>query len=134
VGPGRSTGELGGYGDRGIAIGATRHDHDDDGVAYVTSPAVDPTRRALPARTGICRQGYPRVVSELERQFEFYLANQDAIVEEYADRFVVIAGQQVVDDFPTETEARSFAEATLQPETYTVQFVSAGQEPFPTVY
>lgn len=100
----------------------------------MTSPAVDPTRRARPVRTGICRQGYPRVVSELERQFEFYLANQDAIVEEYADRFVVIAGQQVMDDFPTETEARSFAEATLQPETYTVQFVSAAQEPFPTVY
>jgi len=73
-------------------------------------------------------------VSELEKQFEFYLANQDAIVEEYADRFIVIAGQQVVDDFPSEAEARAFASATLPPDTYTVQFVSAGQEPFPTVY
>lgn len=73
-------------------------------------------------------------MSELEKQFEFYLANQDAIVEEYADRYVVIAGQQVVEDFPTEVEARAYAEGSLAPETYTVQFVSAGQEPFPTVY
>ena len=73
-------------------------------------------------------------MSELEKQFEFYLANLDAIVEEYTDRFIVVARQQVIADFPTEAEARSFAEATLAPDTYTVQFVSAGQEPFPTVY
>ena len=73
-------------------------------------------------------------MSELEKQFEFYLANLDAIVEEYADRYIVVARRQVVDDFPTEAEARSFAEATLEPDTYTVQFVSPGQEPFPTVY
>jgi hypothetical protein len=73
-------------------------------------------------------------VSELEKQFEFYLANQDAIVEEYADRYVVIAGRQVVADFATEDEARAYAEASQAPESYTVQFVSAAQEPFPTVY
>ena len=58
-------------------------------------------------------------MSELEKQFEFYLANLDAIVEEYADRYIVVARRQVVDDFPTEAEARSFAEATLEPDTYT---------------
>lgn len=73
-------------------------------------------------------------MSELEKQFEFYLANQDAIVEEYADRFIVIARQQVVDDFASESDARGYAEANLAPDSYTVQFVSAGQEPFPTVY
>ena len=73
-------------------------------------------------------------MSELEKQFEFYLANQDAIVEEYAERYVVIARQQIVDDFATEEEARAFAESTLSPDSYTVQFVSSSQEPFPTVY
>jgi hypothetical protein len=70
----------------------------------------------------------------LEKQFEFYLSNQDAIVEEYADRYIVIAGQQVVDDFASEEDARGYAEANFEPDSYTVQFVSGGQEPFPTVY
>ncbi len=73
-------------------------------------------------------------MSELEKQFEFYLANQDAIVEEYADRFIVIAGQRIVQDFDNESDARTYAEANLEPDSYTVQFVSGGQEPFPTVY
>ena len=70
----------------------------------------------------------------MEKQFEFYLANLDTIVEEYAERFVVIAEQRIIEDFPTEAAARAYAEANLAEDTYTIQFISPGQEPMPMVY
>jgi hypothetical protein len=65
-------------------------------------------------------------MDELSRLFEFYLANQDELVERYLGRFIVIVDNAVVGDFETQIEAYSFAVANYQAGTFMLQQVLPG--------
>lgn len=67
-------------------------------------------------------------MDELRKQFDYYVANQDALVEKYRGRFVVIVGEAVVGDFATEMEAYTFATQRYEPGTFMLQHVLPGEE------
>ena len=70
----------------------------------------------------------PVAMSELQKQFDYYVANQEALVEQYNGRWVVIVDQAVVRDFETEIAAYEFASNAYRPGTFMIQRVSPGQE------
>ena len=74
------------------------------------------------------RYDYSGRVTELRKQFEYYVANQGALVEKYNGRWVVIAGEKVVADFATQMEAYTFAESKHPAGTYMIQLVAPGEE------
>ena len=41
----------------------------------------------------------------LEKEFEYYIENQDSLVEKYNGRILVIKDSKVIGDFDTESEA-----------------------------
>lgn len=65
-------------------------------------------------------------MGEVQKQFDYYLANQDALVERYNGKHIVIAGEKVVGDFDSELEAYRFASSQLAPGSFVIQFVSPG--------
>jgi hypothetical protein len=71
------------------------------------------------------RRGYSGAVSDdvVQRQYDFYLANQDDLVKKYLGRWIVITGESVVGDFPTEEDASAFASASHRDGTFVIQLV-----------
>jgi hypothetical protein len=67
-------------------------------------------------------------MSEVRKQFDFYVANQDDLVKKYRGRYVVIVGEEVAADFGTEMEAYKFASSTYEPGTFMIQLVTPGKE------
>ena len=70
----------------------------------------------------------------LESEFEYYLANQDAIVEKYNGKFVVIMGKHVVGAYPNELDAVNDAKEKYGLGTFLVQLVSAGADEYTEVF
>jgi hypothetical protein len=67
-------------------------------------------------------------MSELRKQFDYYVANQDALVKKYNGKFVVIAGEAVVGNFDTEMDALRFASGKYEAGTFMIQLVAPGEQ------
>ena len=67
----------------------------------------------------------------LEREFQYFLKNQDKLVEKYEGRFVVIVGDEVVGDYESAGEAY-FGAQELGHElgTFLIQFATPGEEAY----
>lgn len=64
----------------------------------------------------------------LHREFEYFKANQDALVSRYEGRFIVIKDQTVVGDYDTELEAYSESKAKFELGTFLIQRCVSGSE------
>ena len=62
----------------------------------------------------------------LQKEFEYYLAHQDEIVEKYDGKYVVIKGGQVLGAYDDELMAITATEKSHELGTFLVQFVSKG--------
>lgn len=73
---------------------------------------------------------YAGGMSEVQKQFDYYLAHQDELVEKYDGKFVVIVGEQVAGAFDTESDALTFARSNYEPGSFVIQRVSPGEESY----
>lgn len=62
----------------------------------------------------------------LKDEFEYYLANQDALVKEYGGKVIVIKDKAVVGSYDTEIEAVNTAKNTYEVGTFLVQRCTPG--------
>lgn len=67
-------------------------------------------------------------MDELQKQFDYYVTNQDALVEKYRGKYVVIANESVVETFDSEMGAYAFATERFVPGTFMIQLVMPGKE------
>lgn len=66
----------------------------------------------------------------LEREFKYYLKNQDDLVRKYNGKFVVIKGETVLGAYDTETEAVNKTSETEELGTFLVQRCEPGTESY----
>ena len=64
----------------------------------------------------------------LQKEFEYYVANQKELVTKYRGRFVVIKGDKVVGDYANELEAVTEASKSHQLGTFLVQKCEPGPD------
>ena len=64
----------------------------------------------------------------LEKEFEWYLANQTKLVKQYDGKFVVIKGGKVIDSFDDEIEAIEKTSKGHDLGTFLVQQCTEGEE------
>lgn len=62
----------------------------------------------------------------LKDEFEYYLANQDALVKKYSGKVIVIKDKTVVGSYGTELEAVNAAKLTYELGTFLVQRCTPG--------
>jgi hypothetical protein len=67
-------------------------------------------------------------MSELRKQFDYYIANQDDLVARFDGRFVVIANEQVVGDFDAEVDAYAFGMENYEAGSFMIQRVAPGKD------
>lgn len=67
-------------------------------------------------------------MDQLHQQFNYYVAHQDELVEKFKDRWIVLAGEQVVADFDSEAEAYEFASKNCEAGTFMIQLVEPGTD------
>ena len=65
----------------------------------------------------------------LDREFEFFKKNKEALLAEYEDKFVVIVADKVVGAFNDKIEAIESARKNHQPGTFFVKQVCRKEEP-----
>jgi hypothetical protein len=64
----------------------------------------------------------------LSSEFEYYLANQDALVNLYEGRFVVITDHELIGDYATILEAYQETKKSHELGTFLIQLVEPGEE------
>ena len=72
--------------------------------------------------------------NDLKRAFEFYLANQDAMVERYDGRFIVIKDDEVSGAYDSDPEAVKETKKIHPLGAFLVQKVSAGQADYTATF
>lgn len=70
----------------------------------------------------------------LEKEFQFYLNNQERLVKEYNGKYIVIKGDEVLGAYDTEADA--YFETTKQHEagTFLIQLCQPGDEAYTETY
>lgn len=68
--------------------------------------------------------------SPLSQEFEFYLANQDKIVSEYNNKYVVIKDRKIVGAYDDELTAVSESQKHFELGTFLVQKVEPGDNAY----
>lgn len=70
----------------------------------------------------------------LEKEFQFYLNNQDRLVKEYNGKYIVVKGEEVLGAYNSEAEA--FFETSKQHEagTFLIQLCQPGDEAYTQTY
>ncbi|MCY4450100.1 MAG: hypothetical protein OXE02_14790 [Chloroflexi bacterium] len=71
---------------------------------------------------------------DLKRMFEFYLTNQDTIVERYDGRFVVIKDDEVIGVYDSDLEAVTETKEVHPLGTFIVQKVSEGEADYTATF
>lgn len=66
----------------------------------------------------------------LEKEFEYYKANQDSLVKQYNGKHIVIIGESVVGSFDTQVEAYEDAIKEYEPGTFLIQLCSKGDQSY----
>ncbi|MCU0347157.1 MAG: hypothetical protein MUC59_09440 [Saprospiraceae bacterium] len=65
----------------------------------------------------------------MQKEFHWYLANQEALAKRYRGRYLVIAGQKVISDYQTIGDAYRTTIKTLKPGSFIIKFcISAAEE------
>jgi hypothetical protein len=70
----------------------------------------------------------------LEKEFEFYLANQTELVKKYSGKFIVIKDAQVIGAYDSEVEAVEKTSKTHALGTFLVQKCEPGPESYTETY
>ena len=73
-------------------------------------------------------------MSMLAEEFEFFLANQGAMVEQYDGRVIVIKGCEVIGEYDSELEAFTKTVEHHDRGTFMIQRVSAGSEHYTATF
>ena len=73
-------------------------------------------------------------MSNLQKEFDYYLQNQDGLVSQYKGKFIVIKNCQIIGSYNSEIEA--ITETTKQHElgTFLVQKCETGTDSFSYMY
>ena len=66
----------------------------------------------------------------LEQEFQYYLENQQTLVDKYNGKTLVIIGQEVVGIYDTEAEAYFKSIKKYKPGTFLVQVCSPGSDSY----
>lgn len=66
----------------------------------------------------------------LEKEFEFYKANQDQLVRQYEGKYIVIVNESVVGDYDTEIEAYEASKQDYAPGSFLIQKCLPGNESY----
>jgi hypothetical protein len=70
----------------------------------------------------------------LEKEFQYYLDNQEDLVRRYPNRFLVIRGNEVVGDYGSHKEAYHEATQKYALGTFLIQQCSPGKESYTQVF
>jgi hypothetical protein len=68
--------------------------------------------------------------ASLQKEFEYFKANQDALVAKYEGKFLVIKDQEVIDAYDSELEAYTDAKAKFELGTFLIQRCAPGTESY----
>ena len=68
--------------------------------------------------------------SDLRKEFEWYIANQETMVEQYDGKVIVIKNGEVLGAYETELDAVLVTRKHHEQGTFIVQRVSAGEEAY----
>ena len=74
------------------------------------------------------------MVKLLEKEFKYYLDNQDELVKEYNGKFIVIHGSKVVGAYESELEAIKETSQKYKPGTFLVQKCEPGNSSYTQTY
>ena len=66
----------------------------------------------------------------LDKEFKYYLDNQDKLVEKYNGRVVVIRGEDVVGDYSSYEEAHFESKRKYEMGTFLLQLCTPGDEAY----
>lgn len=75
-----------------------------------------------------------KMSNPLEKEFQYYLDNQDELVTKYNGRFIVIKDQKVIADFDDLAKAVEETSKTYDIGTFLVQKCSPGQEDYSATF
>lgn len=70
----------------------------------------------------------------LEKEFEYYLKNQNDLVEKYNNKYIVIIGEKVVGAYNTDAEALIDAEKKYQLGTFLIQKCTPGKDDYTQIF
>ena len=62
----------------------------------------------------------------LEKEFQYYLDNQEYLVKKYNGKVIVIVGEEVIDDYPDKKSAYLASIAKYKPGTFLIMLCSPG--------
>jgi hypothetical protein len=74
------------------------------------------------------------MVKLLEKEFKYYLDNQDELVKEFNGKFIVIHGLKVVGAYDSELEAIKETSKKYKPGTFLVQKCEPGNSSYTQTY
>lgn len=78
--------------------------------------------------------GNPRKMAILEKEFKYYLQNQDSFVEKHLGKYIVIKDNDVIGVFETEIEAIEETSKKYQLGTFLVQKCEPGNANYTQTY
>lgn len=70
----------------------------------------------------------------LEKEFQYYLDNQDDLVKIYNNKFIVIKNQTVINSFDSELDAFIVTSKEHEPGTFLIQYCEPGDESYTQSY
>lgn len=74
------------------------------------------------------------MAKNLEKEFQYYLDNQDELVKKFKGRFIVIKDCQVVGDYDSDVQAVEEASSKYEMGTFLVQKCEPGEESYSQVF
>jgi len=66
----------------------------------------------------------------LDKEFSYYLANQNELLKKYNNRFIVIMGETVVDDYDTYEQALFQSSQKHELGTFLIQECTEGEDAY----
>jgi len=66
----------------------------------------------------------------LEKEFKYYLDNQEELLKKYSGRVIVIVGEKVIGDYSTEIEAYTETIKTHKVGTFLIQLCVPGRDSY----
>jgi len=70
----------------------------------------------------------------LEKEFKYYIDNQDRLLKKYNGRVLVIKDNEVIGDYSSKTEALFETQKTHKIGTFLIQECSPGSESYTEIY
>lgn len=67
-------------------------------------------------------------MSNLDKEFQYYLNNQDKLLEKFYGRYIVIKGEKILGDYDSEQDALEETSKHHKTGTFLIQHCSPGEE------